>query len=68
MSTTTGWRWRAHGRLPGINVARESLDVAMKEPRHGGGVRRGLEMSGNAAALRDMLRSMNHGGNVAMLG
>jgi threonine 3-dehydrogenase len=28
----------------------------------------GLEMSGNGAALRDMLANMNHGGRVAMLG
>ena len=28
----------------------------------------GLEMSGNAAALREMLRTMNHGGSVAILG
>ena len=28
----------------------------------------GLEMSGNAAALRDMLRTMHHGGSIAMLG
>jgi threonine 3-dehydrogenase len=28
----------------------------------------GLEMSGNASALRDMLRTMHHGGSIAMLG
>ena len=28
----------------------------------------GLEMSGNGQALRDMLRNMNHGGRVAILG
>jgi threonine 3-dehydrogenase len=28
----------------------------------------GLEMSGNPAAFRDLLRTMHHGGNVAMLG
>ncbi len=28
----------------------------------------GLEMSGNAAALRDMIRNMCHGGKIAMLG
>ena len=28
----------------------------------------GLEMSGNAAAFRDMLRTMHHGGSVALLG
>jgi threonine 3-dehydrogenase len=28
----------------------------------------GLEMSGNAAAFRDLLRTMHHGGSVAILG
>jgi threonine 3-dehydrogenase len=28
----------------------------------------GMEMSGNAAAFRDMLRTMHHGGKIAMLG
>ena len=28
----------------------------------------GLEMSGNAAAFRDMLANMCHGGKIAMLG
>ena len=28
----------------------------------------GLEMSGNPAAFRDMLRTMHHGGSVALLG
>ncbi len=28
----------------------------------------GLEMSGNAAALREMLRTMHHGGSIAILG
>ena len=28
----------------------------------------GLEMSGNATAFRDLLRTMHHGGSVALLG
>jgi len=28
----------------------------------------GLEMSGNATAFREMLRTMHHGGSIAMLG
>jgi threonine 3-dehydrogenase len=28
----------------------------------------GLEMSGNAAAFREMLRTMHHGGSIAILG
>ena len=28
----------------------------------------GMEMSGNPSAFRDMLRTMHHGGNIALLG
>ena len=38
-------------------------DVGMQE-----GFDVGLEMSGNAAAFREMLRTMHHGGSVAILG
>ncbi len=38
-------------------------DLGMKE-----GFDVGLEMSGNAAALRDMIANMSHGGRIAMLG
>jgi threonine 3-dehydrogenase len=51
-----------------INVGRDSLDKAMKELGMEEGFDVGFEMSGNAAALRDMLRTMNHGGSVSMLG
>jgi threonine 3-dehydrogenase len=40
----------------------------MQRARHEEGFDVGLEMSGNAAAFRDMLRRMHHGGSVAMLG
>jgi threonine 3-dehydrogenase len=51
-----------------INVGRESLDGAMQSLGMEEGFDVGFEMSGNAAALRDMLRTMNHGGSISMLG
>jgi threonine 3-dehydrogenase len=51
-----------------INVSRDSLDGAMKELGMEEGFDVGFEMSGNPAALQDMLRTMNHGGSISMLG
>lgn len=51
-----------------VNVGREKLDDAMKQLGMEEGFDVGLEMSGNAAAFRDLLRTMHHGGNVALLG
>ncbi|NNG03240.1 MAG: L-threonine 3-dehydrogenase [Inquilinus sp.] len=51
-----------------VNVSTESLDETMAELGMREGFDVGLEMSGNAAALRDLLRVMNHGGRVALLG
>ena len=51
-----------------INVGHESLDGAMKSLGMEEGFDVGFEMSGNADALRDMLRTMNHGGSISMLG
>jgi len=51
-----------------LNVARESLDDAMRELGMEEGFDVGFEMSGNPAALREMLRTMNHGGSISMLG
>jgi threonine 3-dehydrogenase len=45
------------------SVAETQAKLGMKE-----GFDVGLEMSGNPAALRDMLQNMSHGGRVAMLG
>ena len=56
------------GATLAINVARDSLDSAMKQLGMREGFDVGLEMSGNASALRDMLRTMHHGGSIAMLG
>jgi threonine 3-dehydrogenase len=51
-----------------LNVTRESLDDAMAELGMLEGFDVGLEMSGNPKAFLDMLRVMNHGGRVAILG
>ncbi len=51
-----------------LNVSRESIDDAMRDLEMEEGFDVGLEMSGNAVALRDMLRTMHHGGKVALLG
>jgi threonine 3-dehydrogenase len=56
------------GASRAINVARESLDATMKDLGMQEGFDVGLEMSGNPSAFRDLLRTMHHGGNVALLG
>jgi threonine 3-dehydrogenase len=59
---------RNMGASRAINIARESLDQTMKDLDMQEGFDVGLEMSGNAAALRELLRTMHHGGSVAILG
>ena len=56
------------GASRAINVTRESLDATMKDLGMQEGFDVGLEMSGNAVAFREMLRTMHHGGSVAILG
>jgi threonine 3-dehydrogenase len=56
------------GATRAINVQRESLDQTMRDLGMQEGFDVGLEMSGNAAAFRDLLRTMHHGGSVAILG
>ncbi len=51
-----------------LNVTRGSLDDAMKQLGMLEGFDVGLEMSGNASAFRELLRTMHHGGRVALLG
>ncbi|MCU1367897.1 MAG: L-threonine 3-dehydrogenase [Ilumatobacteraceae bacterium] len=51
-----------------VNVAEESLDQTMAALGMQEGFDVGLEMSGNPLALREMLRTMHHGGSIAMLG
>ena len=59
---------RKMGASVALDVRTESLDDAMKRLGMEEGFDVGLEMSGNALAFRDMLRTMHHGGNIAMLG
>jgi len=59
---------RQMGATRAINVQRESLDQTMRELGMQEGFDVGLEMSGNAAAFRELLRTMHHGGSVAILG
>jgi len=57
------------GATRAVNVAREDLwSVAQSELGMTEGFDVGLEMSGSGAALNQMLRAMNHGGKVALLG
>ncbi len=59
---------RKMGATLALNVTRDKLEDAMKQLGMQEGFDVGLEMSGNAGALRDMLRTMHHGGSIAMLG
>ena len=59
---------RKMGATRAVNVTRDSLDETMKELGMKEGFDVGLEMSGNAQAFREMLRTMNHGGTIALLG
>ncbi len=56
------------GASRAINVSRESLDAAMKDLGMQEGFDVGLRMSGNPSAFREMLRTMHHGGSIAILG
>jgi len=56
------------GASRAINISRASLDDAMRELGMEEGFDVGFEMSGNSAALSEMLRTMNHGGSISMLG
>jgi threonine 3-dehydrogenase len=51
-----------------LNVTRESLDDTMQDLGMEEGFDVGMEMSGNALAFQDMLRTMHHGGKIALLG
>jgi len=59
---------RKMGATRAINVTSQSVDDTMKELGMVEGFDVGMEMSGNPQAFRDMLRTMHHGGKVAMLG
>ncbi|AHE66552.1 threonine dehydrogenase-related Zn-dependent dehydrogenase [Legionella oakridgensis ATCC 33761 = DSM 21215] len=51
-----------------INVKYQSIREVMEELGMTEGFDIGLEMSGNPMALNDMVKAMNHGGRIAMLG
>ncbi len=51
-----------------VDVGRESIADVQRELRMDEGFDVGLEMSGNASALRDMIANMAHGGRIALLG
>jgi len=51
-----------------LNPAETSIAEAQKKLGMQEGFDVGLEMSGNAAAFRDMLANMSHGAKIAMLG
>jgi threonine 3-dehydrogenase len=56
------------GATRALNVTRESVDDTMKELGMEEGFDVGMEMSGNPQAFQDMLRTMHHGGKIALLG
>ena len=59
---------RKMGASLALDVRTETLDAAMKTLQMDEGFDVGLEMSGVPSAFREMLRTMHHGGNIAMLG
>lgn len=59
---------RKMGATVALNVRTGSLDDTMRDLGMEEGFDVGMEMSGNPAAFRDMLRTMHHGGKVALLG
>jgi threonine 3-dehydrogenase len=59
---------RKMGATRAINVTKTTIDETMKELGMVEGFDVGMEMSGNPQAFRDMLRTMHHGGKVAILG
>ncbi len=59
---------RKMGATRAINVTTTSINETMNELGMIEGFDVGMEMSGNPQAFRDMLRTMHHGGKVAILG
>ncbi|WP_404401203.1 L-threonine 3-dehydrogenase [Idiomarina seosinensis] len=59
---------RKMGVTRAVNVAEESLSDVMQELNMKEGFDVGLEMSGVPSAFSQMLKSINHGGKIAMLG
>ncbi len=59
---------RRMGATRAVDVRHESLDAVMRELGMEEGFDVGMEMSGVPSAFREMLRTMHHGGAIAMLG
>ncbi len=59
---------RKMGATRAVNVKYQPIRDVIDELGMAEGFDVGLEMSGNPAALSDMVKAMNHGGNIAMLG
>jgi threonine 3-dehydrogenase len=59
---------RRMGASVALNVRDGSLDQTMRKLGMEEGFDVGMEMSGHPAAFRDLLRTMHHGGKVAILG
>ncbi len=59
---------KAVGATRTVNVRRERLEDVMAELGMREGFDVGLEMSGAPAALASMIKTMNHGGRIAILG
>lgn len=56
------------GATKAVNVSHENLLDVMASLNMTEGFDVGLEMSGNSSAFQSMLKAMNHGGKLAMLG
>jgi threonine 3-dehydrogenase len=59
---------RKMGATVALNVTDGSLDKTMSDLGMEEGFDVGMEMSGNPSAFQDMLRTMHHGGKIAILG
>lgn len=59
---------RKMGATRAVNVTTESLQDVMRELGMTEGFDVGMEMSGNSSALNEMVKLMNHGGHIALLG
>ena len=59
---------RKMGATRALNVSSQTIDDTMQELGMEEGFDVGMEMSGNPSAFHDMLRTMHHGGKIALLG
>ena len=59
---------RKMGATHAVNIKHQSIQSVMNELGMREGFDVGLEMSGNPIALNEMVKAMNHGGQIALLG